>query len=117
MFENRQTVTIEAAGHTGSVTIPKVMEPDQLDHWWQATLAEQERPKEDRVQEPECYRYLRPRLALVLALDFPGHDLTAIQAGESRPWPAVAWQIVEATNNIVEEATIPPKLRGKSTKE
>ena len=114
---NEQEIRFEINGIEASITVPRVIEPDDFDRWHQNLIANENEVPAEKVPNKILYeRTALERLHLVKELDFPiGPTLQEMHAG-ARPLPTIAMAILKVTAPLIMDATDFPKLPGESTR-
>lgn len=114
--KNEQTVAFEISGVEGCLTVPKVLEAEDFDRWYQEVMRTRAAEGATEWPAPQVQRRrAAERVHLIKSYDFPfGPTLDEMQSGAD-PLPAVALQIIDATEELLESAMSPPKLRGGSS--
>ena len=115
-MDNAQTVTFEINGIQGSLTVPRVLSPEDFDRWYTQSQVNDGEVKLQQLSPALAWERLAlERIHMLRSYDFPiGPTLAEMQDG-ARPLPAVAVQIVAATTSLITDATRLPKLPGASS--
>lgn len=116
-FNNYQWTAFEVGGLNGRIKSPVVLDEEQLDTWWRGVLDINERVAS---KEPiaKVWQFYLPRQHLVLDAEFDDSEQLQrlLNAGDDdpRPWPALAWQVIAATQQAIDDATQRPTLPAPS---
>ncbi|MCO5188528.1 MAG: hypothetical protein M9928_15600 [Anaerolineae bacterium] len=86
---------------TGSITLPRVLTPEDFDLWWKVQHA----PKPD--DEWSTWALFDSRKHMVRECSIIGHSIENFR-GKGRPWPRIAVQVVALTEPLLREAVSPP---------
>ena len=113
-FENRQEITLKAAGLEGSATVPKILAPDHLD----ALLKIRDEINEEikaGASPARVWADWRERVPFIYDWEFPiGPTLAEMQAG-AKPYPEVAQAFLDGTDDLVQGALQRPTWRARYT--